>query len=174
MTSSILKDGKLINNSLTVPIFIIYFTSLSFLAINAVSVFNISSPFSGFKLWGIIFVGLFLFSFLKIMLIKFFGAVFSVKQIASMYISNQILYYALDGFLLIFPVFLTFFLVKESSETAIYLSLGMLSILSIARVIRGFVLVLKNSKSAKFYLFLYLCTVEFIPLLIALKILFAN
>jgi hypothetical protein len=171
---ALLKDGKLINKVLIFPIFLLYVCLVGLMSEKAISFFGVDMGISPFKVLLLAMGAVVVFSLAKLILIKFLGLLFSNKKNVSLYISNQIVFFALDILLLIFPVFCSFFLNLALVEGILYLSLVMFALLSIIRASRGFFLLLKTANSFNLYLFLYLCIVEIVPLLIAAKILFAN
>ncbi|MDR1725399.1 MAG: DUF4271 domain-containing protein [Bacteroidales bacterium] len=168
---SLLKNGRFINKSLSITVFPLYVCVIALMCQKAIYVFNIELHISNFfiLLAGIIVV--LIFSFTKLVLMKIFGILFSNKNIVSFYISNQISFFALDFTVLLLPLFCSFFLKTNIAEVAFYISCGLFTFLSLIRVIRGFKILIKKSNSFHLYLFLYLCSVEIVPLLIAIKVL---
>ena len=170
---SILKNGKLINNTLTLPVFFLYTCLVALISERAIFFWGGDIGLSSFKVSLLAMAAIIVFSLSKLVLIRSFGLLFNDKKNISLYISNQIVYFALGVLLLIFPIFCSFYLKSAPVEILLYLSLALFALLSIIRALRGFVLLLKMADSFNLYLFLYLCTVEIVPLLIAIKILIA-
>ncbi len=117
-------------------------------------------------------LSIFAFIGIKQLLVLFFGSFFRCKNIAKGYVFNQISYLFLDTIVLFLPVALSIFTPQHSRLPFILVSLGLFALLSIARVSRGLFWVFNTSKFSRIYLFCYLCTVEFVPLLFVLKVLF--
>jgi hypothetical protein len=113
------------------------------------------------------------FSLIKLILIRILGLLLGNRNSISIYITNRIVFFVADFLLLIFPIFGSYFLKFHLAEGSLYISFLLFALLSIIRVLRGFIILFKSKNSLNLYLFLYLCTVEIIPLLIAIKILFS-
>jgi hypothetical protein len=72
--------------------------------------------------------------------------------------------------LIMFPiVFVILYTSEEISEIAIYLCLGMLVIATFYKIFRGFQIIIRNGVLI-FYAFLYLCTLELLPLVLGSKL----
>ena len=170
---SLLKNGRLINNTLTLPVFVLFVCLAALTSERAIFFFAGDAGLAPYKISLLSMAALIIFSLLKLVLIWSFGLLFNDKKNISLYISNQIVFFALGVLLLIFPIFCTFYLQSAPVEVPLYLSLALLALLSIIRALRGFVLLFKGANSLSLYLFLYLCAVEIVPLLIAIKILVA-
>jgi hypothetical protein len=130
----------------------------------------------GIKQWQFILIaiaGIMIFAFVKWVLFNLSGVLLGRYNAVMLYISNQIVYFALCFPLLIFPIFATFFAKPDIAKLLLYFALIIFALLYVIRLLRGFVLLLKSTYSFGFYLFLYLCSVEIIPLLIAIKVLFS-
>ena len=113
------------------------------------------------------------FFLIKYVLIYFFGLLFRLEALCSKYNFNHTLFFITDGLVLIPFVFLFYFLPNNLQFSILIASIIAISILFLFRLIRGFALVFKNTKASQFYLFVYLCTVEFLPIIIIYKYLFS-
>jgi hypothetical protein len=169
---SILKDGKLINKILIVPIFFLFACLVALMGERTTRFFGVEMGISSFKVLLLIMAIVIVFWLTKLILIQFLGQLFRNKRSVSLYISNLIVFFALDALLLIFPILCSFFLDLAIAEGMLYLSLAIFALLSIIRALRGFALLIKTTNSFNLYLFLYLCIVEIVPLLVATKVLF--
>lgn len=151
------------------PIFsLLVYAPLSYY--NYLSNSPINSHFGTYLL--IVLVAL-IFYLIKYVLIYFFGLLFRQETLCAKYNFNQTLFLIADGLVLIPFAFLFYFLpnnLQYSMLIAIIIAIG---ILFLFRLLRGFVLVFKNTKASQFYLFVYLCTVEFLPIIIIYKYLFS-
>jgi len=114
-----------------------------------------------------------IFFLIKYVLIYFFGILFRLEALCSKYNFNHTLFFITDGLVLIPFVFLFYFLPNNLQFSMLIASIIAISILFLFRLIRGFALVFKNTKASQFYLFVYLCTVEFLPIIIIYKYLFS-
>ena len=154
---------------LFVPIFsLLIYAPLSYY--NYLSYSPINSHFGTYLL--IVLVAL-TFFLIKYVLIYFFGLLFRLEALCSKYNFNHTLFFITDGLVLIPFVFLFYFLPNNLQFSILIASIIAISILFLFRLIRGFALVFKNTKASQFYLFVYLCTVEFLPIIIIYKYLFS-
>ncbi len=154
---------------LFVPIFsLLIYAPLSYY--NYLSYSPINSHFGTYLL--IVLVAL-TFFLIKYVLIYFFGLLFRLEALCSKYNFNHTLFFITDGLVLIPFVFLFYFLPNNLQFSMLIASIIAISILFLFRLLRGFALVFKNTKASQFYLFVYLCTVEFLPIIIIYKYLFS-
>ncbi|MDD4739581.1 MAG: DUF4271 domain-containing protein [Bacteroidales bacterium] len=154
---------------LFVPIFsLLIYAPLSYY--NYLSYSPINSHFGTYLL--IVLVAL-TFFLIKYVLIYFFGLLFRLEALCSKYNFNHTLFFITDGLVLIPFVFLFYFLPNNLQFSMLIASIIAISMLFLFRLLRGFALVFKNTKASQFYLFVYLCTVEFLPIIIIYKYLFS-
>lgn len=118
----------------------------------------------------IIGVGIIVAYSLKFASIKLFGYIFKVQREASEYIMTIFLFCNTLGlFMLPIVVGLTF--VRQVSPVVfIYSGIGVIVIFFMVRMIRGLILGLNSSEISKIYLFMYLCTLEILPIVIMVKL----
>lgn len=145
--------------SLMLYSFFDYFSVLEYIGIN-----------SNILIYLIILLGSIAFFFVKNSLIYIFGVIFNAKYKVKIYLTNQIVFYAIKGIILIPFVFLSFFLKNNTPEILLFSSLIIFLIIFTIRLLRGFYLSLNDSLFSKVYLFFYLCTLELLPLVIAYKL----
>jgi hypothetical protein len=108
------------------------------------------------------------FSALKISVIWLISVTFKNKETAKEYIQNILIYNLVLGILLL-PVLLL--IIYTYHELFLYVAGGLVLIMIFLRFIRGVAIGLSDSKFSLFHLFLYLCTLEILPLVIAAKFL---
>jgi hypothetical protein len=107
---------------------------------------------------------------IKLLIIKLAGFIFKLQPEASRYFHQVISYCnSLGLFLLPVIIFLSFF--KQASPL-IFISAGvaLVACFLFIRMFNGLVLGLNSSKISKFYLFIYLCALEILPLIIIGKL----
>jgi len=108
---------------------------------------------------------------MKFLLLKICGYLFNLDKEMAAYIFNIFLVNNLLGILLIPIVAVLAFSVTINVTWIIYGSVVLISVAFLYRIIRGFFIGITSPVSSLYYLFLYLCTLEFAPLLVLLKIL---
>ncbi|MES2397165.1 MAG: DUF4271 domain-containing protein [Bacteroidota bacterium] len=107
---------------------------------------------------------------LKFASIKLFGYIFKVQREANEYMMTIFLFCNTLGlFMLPIVVGLTF--VKQVSPVVfIYTGIGVIVTFFMIRMIRGLILGLNSSEISRIYLFMYLCTLEILPIVILVKL----
>lgn len=137
---------------------------------NAFSYFSfITSSVVG--IYFLIMCAIFVYCFLKYIFIQFFGALFRMGEICSHYNSIQTTFYVIDGIVLLPLIFLCLYLPEYTDESMLVITVAAFAILMLIRLFRSLYYVLKATKFSKVYLFFYLCTLEFVPLIIIFKLL---
>jgi hypothetical protein len=115
------------------------------------------------------FLGIYILVFLmKILVIWIISIIFKNPATASEYIQTILIFNLVMGILLLpFLLVMTFAL----RDIVLYASLGIVLILMGLRFIRGIAIGLSDTNFSLIHLFLYLCTLEILPLAIAAKFL---
>ncbi|MFZ4463416.1 MAG: DUF4271 domain-containing protein [Bacteroidales bacterium] len=154
---------------------IIYFTGFSLFALNAI---GITSSYSGnglsdFWMFLSIFGGLVVLLSAKFILIRFLSYLFKTPDESLRYMTNHYGFFASTG-LAILPILLV--LLYNPSEYFVFFGAGIIFIILIVRIVRSFVTGLIQPPFSIFYLFLYLCALEIIPLVLLAKtiLMFSN
>jgi len=124
-----------------------------------------SNSFISFLIYALCIIVLFN---LKFILCKTLGFLFLVHEIFEEYIHNENLSNKIIG-LLLFPIIILIPYIPLSIKAIVlYTGMVMLVILFVLRIIRGIQIIIRKEVSP-FYLILYLCTIEILPLLIMVK-----
>lgn len=118
----------------------------------------------------LIIPGVFLIYFTKILLVKILGFVFYKKEIADSYYFIILLTNQMLGILLIPIVIFIAYGNLLSASVLIYSGILILLLGFFIRAGKGIVLAI-HGKENWFYIFLYFCTLEILPLLIGIKLL---
>lgn len=108
---------------------------------------------------------------MKFLMLKICGYLFNLDREMAAYIFNIFLVNNLLGILLIPIVAVLAFSVTINVTWVIYGSVALISVAFLYRIVRGFFIGITSPVSSLYYLFLYLCTLEFAPLLVLIKIL---
>jgi hypothetical protein len=108
--------------------------------------------------------------FSKFMIVNFAGYLFDAEKLTKDYFYNIFLVNNFVGLLFVPLVLLIAYTHLIPKETLI-MSGGLIYLLSFTyRVTRGFVLALNGSQYSVFHIFLYLCTLEILPLFLLIKL----
>lgn len=115
-----------------------------------------------------ILIAVILFFILKTGLFRFSGYIFKASDETSDYVLNLYLFGQITGICLL-PVIIctTYF---NNSKSIIFAGALVIILLSLYRLFKGFVIALSKSKVSVYYIFLYLCTLEILPLVLLIKI----
>jgi len=165
--NQLIRDGGLFEERITIGLLFIFFTTTSTFIFQGIRfIMNIELPYPALTFFGI-FAGLFLFWLFKVSLIKFLGFVFKNQSAAFEYNLTSLVYLQVIGLLLL-PLSLP----AIFQDPHLFAKIGLILVLAglMINLIRGFLVGLYNTKFSLFYLILYLCTLEILPLVVVLKI----
>jgi hypothetical protein len=162
------REGNLLSERMSLALLFVYYSSLSLLLYKAVAVFSpeVLLNVHGIILFLGIFVILIILSLLKTATVTFIGNVFKTAKSAHDYLINNLIFNIVTG-LLLFPAVI--FCIYIDNPVYLWIAGLIVAILLIYRFIRSFMIGLSNTRYSIFYLFLYLCTLEILPLLILFK-----
>jgi len=170
--NQLVREGNLFYEGISVPLFINYTLIISLFVYFASKNFHRTIQYSsGLIIYGKIILIMGLIYLLKILIVQVIGFIFkSIKEttqhILIIYIFNQVLGLILLPFLIII-YYATYF--ASFNSYVFYSALIMVLLVYLFRIFRLAFFGLFQSKFSNFYLFLYLCTVEILPLLILTK-----
>jgi len=165
--NQLIRDGGLFEERITIGLLFIFFsTTTTFIFQGIRFILNIELPYPGLTFFGI-FAGLFLFWLFKISLIKFLGFIFKNQSSAFEYNLTSLVYLEVIGLLLL-PLSLPVIF----QDPQLFSKIGLIIVLGglLINLIRGFLVGLYTTKFSLFYLILYLCTLEILPLVVVIKI----
>lgn len=127
---------------------------------------NAATDFTSFL---ILSLGVFVFFGLKLFTVKFMGFLFEIQKLTRAYLNIIYLTYMNSLFLLLPATFILVFVGVNQGRLVVW-SFGILfSILIGFQLVRLMFKILLNHQLSKFYLFLYLCTLEICPILLFVK-----
>ena len=163
------RDSGLFRERVSIFLFSSYLLCLSLFLFNSYN-FYFDIPLSGlisFWLFIKILAGVSIFYLFKMWLFNFSGFIFKTKKETSDYVFNIYIFGQIAGIALLPVIVLVSYL---HSETIIYAGGILLVLLYIYSLYRGMICVTHGVKISVYYLFLYLCTLEILPLFIIAKI----
>lgn len=162
------RDGNIFKERIALGLGLNYYLISSIFVFQILSAFGIvPAGLNNLALTGIIFAGLFVYQFLKSLVVHASGIIFNTSESARQYQLIILIFNYIIGIVL-FPVVLIAFYWNNSA----YLIAGLIiiSLLMMYRIVRGFLTGHGNKSFNLFYLFLYLCTLEILPLLLIYKV----
>ncbi|HEY0030730.1 MAG TPA: DUF4271 domain-containing protein [Bacteroidia bacterium] len=111
---------------------------------------------------------------LKIIIVRLFGFIFQSYKEAGDYAMAIFLFCNILGLFLL-PVVICMAFVKGVAPLVfVYSGLGIFGFLLCVRLLRGLIIGFNSIRVSKFYLFLYLCTLEILPFVIMIKLFMIN
>lgn len=97
------------------------------------------------------------------------GSVFDDKYSTSLYVVNSHLFHFV-GAIVLTPLLMLIQYGTAIHSYVLNIAIIIIVILFLIKLLRGFQLILTNSKTSKLYLFYYLCIIEIVPILVTTKI----
>jgi len=168
--NQLIRDGNLFKERISVALTIIYVLCFSLLLyetnllILKIQIGNIS----GFIVYLIIVGALTIFWIIKIILIHLLGTIFKTSSTTHYYLLNMLIFIIINGIILL-PALVG--IVYLNSTIILYITLIICVLLFIFRFMRGFFIGLTLTKFSYLFLFVYLCTLEIMPVLMLIKLL---
>ena len=157
------RVGFLLNTVFTINLSLFLFLAIGYL--------NIMQLITDFKLFMVLFGVITLTYFIKSIIIKTIGFIFSSDVVASEYNSNVLLYNKILG-LALFPIIIALpYINIDWKLPVIYTGFFLVSTFFIFRLVRSFQIVFRIKLSIIYWI-LYLCTLEILPVFILSKILY--
>lgn len=145
--------------------------SLFILQVVSSSVFSRAGIEMSFIDFFIMLAGISAMYFVKIIVIKISGFIFAKQIIAAEYIFIIFLVNQIIGIVLVPIIIFIAYGNEPFRNSFIYAGIFLLAIAFIIRVGKGVLAVLSSGAITPFYLFLYLCALEILPLLLGYKLL---
>jgi hypothetical protein len=161
------REGNLFKERITLGLGFIYYT------VTAIFVFlvfreyaEVPAGLSNLAFTGIILAVIFILQMLKSGIVYGAGIIFDTKEVARQYQLNILIFNDIIGITL-FPIAITAF--YWNSLFLLTTGIVIVSLLLTYQLFRGILTGLENKSYNLFYLFLYLCTLEILPLLLIFK-----
>jgi hypothetical protein len=167
--NQLIRDGNIINERISIALVIVYFTGISLFLyqINILIVHHPIYNLTGFPLYLTMALSLLIYWLVKILVIRVLGIIFKTSQATYEYILNIFILIMVSGILFLPLMVLTVYL---KSIFLIYTCLIIFILLFIFRFIRGFIIGISVSRFSYLLLFVYLCSLEILPVIILAKL----
>ncbi len=170
MSAKLFRERNVLVRRVSIVLDFIYFVMLSVLVYELVTHFNwISSPMSQFNLYMLLLNIIIIYSLVRIALLRITSHLFLQRSLFSEYIHNTLVINKGTGIVL-FPIVITArYFPFPLISLVLAIGLGILILGAIWKIIRAYQII-RRKNVVLFYLILYLCTLEFLPLLIGYKV----
>lgn len=166
------RDGDLFKERISIPLTINYLVTFSLFVFFIIHHFanlkanNLYTVFTFLKIFALVS----LLVLAKWTITSFIGFVFKNNNASSIILLNSLIFNIVIGILLIpINVFLNY-TNYSISVNILYFGVFTILIINTIRYYRNIIIGISYSKFSQFYLFLYLCTLEILPLLIIIKL----
>ncbi|HVW95466.1 MAG TPA: DUF4271 domain-containing protein [Mucilaginibacter sp.] len=164
------KDGGIINWWAFVTLFILFSLSAGLFLYQLTVYYEVDNVAgTGFRLFMILSGIVSLLFALKFLALKFIGFVFDAGKIVSEYIGILNLTYFNLGFVLLSAAVCFSLLSQKYIPGLLTVTLILMAAIFAWQYLRNSVSIISNIRFPKFYLFIYLCALEFCPILILIK-----
>jgi hypothetical protein len=167
--NQLVRDGDLFSERISLATGFLYFITVSLFIYQLTEFFFTREPerfIGGFTLFALICIFLTGFWVLKITLIWFLSFIFRTRQTSREYLLNILIFNILTGiFLLPFLVFMVYL----KCAVFLWICVIIFALFFFFRLIRGFLIGISITKFSWLFLFVYLCTLEILPLIVLLK-----
>ncbi len=169
MFSQFSKEENLINSWSFILLFLLFGATIGLLLYQVISYYNHNYTDDGWQLFlGFTFIVI-IFFILKIIVLRILGLIFNIRNLVKEYISVLYLTYFNLTFISL-PLVICFGLIADSFKPLLLLVFGLLLLIVLFwQYIRSSINILTVYRFSKVYLFIYLCALEFCPVLILIK-----
>ena len=170
--NQLIRDGDLSKEFIILPLLSIYFLSLSlFILFLFKYYYNINQSFLfDFYFFLKLLTTIVLLFGVKIIFIRFISNTFRNYNVTSYYLLNSYISNIIIGFLFLPLLFLYTFSDKIISDKILIICTIIIILFNFIRIVRNTISGINYSKFSSLYLFLYLCTIEFLPIIILIKL----
>ncbi len=165
----LVRQESLYSNTGQIMMVLFSMLGVSLLTYHAISYFELDPFLSGFPLFAAIFLGVSILQVLRMAIHAFFGALLSVRTETDEYIYNITVYNILVAFA-VFPSLLLILSYPMMSQWWIWIAASLVGVIVLARLGRAVTISLSGGYPL-YYIILYLCTLEILPLVVGIKLL---
>jgi hypothetical protein len=164
------REGNLFKERVSVALGIVFVLTDSLL------LYEFNQQITGFTFHGLREVWLFwsivliviAFQAVKVATIRLLGIIFKTRETTNSYLLNMLIFALLSGPLLLVGLILILYL---KSVFLLHLCVIIIILLLIFRFVRAFLIGISLTKFSYLFLFVYLCSLEILPLLVIIKLL---
>ncbi|MFH1160432.1 MAG: DUF4271 domain-containing protein [bacterium] len=165
----LIREGNVFNERISITLNLIYVLSIAMVLYQVIRLADhrFSAAIPGFNLFLIAVLSVIGFWSFKIMVMKFLSVVFKTETVNKEYELNILI---MTGFLgvVLLPLLLSAIYLK--SEWLLGGCICFVIMASVFRFFKGFLIGISLTRFSYFFLFVYLCTLEIIPVLVVAKL----
>lgn len=169
MLAQFSKEENLINSWSFILLFLLFGATIGLLFYQLISYYNPAYVDDGWQLYLGFTFAIIIFFILKIIVLRILGLIFNIHSLVKEYISVLYLTYFNVTFISL-PLVISLGLISNIYKPILLLVFGLLILIVLFwQYIRSSINILSVYRFSKVYLFIYLCALEFCPLLILIK-----
>ena len=168
--NQLLREGDLFSERLSLAMGISYFISMALLIYQVHMLFfngKIYPVFDKFSFYLIILLLVLIYWFGKVMMMIILGSVFKTKAQTHEYLINILILNTITSLILLPALILIIYL---ESTVFVYITLIIIALIFLFRFFKGFLTGLSLTKFSYIFLFVYLCTLEIVPVILVIKL----
>ncbi|RYY26603.1 MAG: DUF4271 domain-containing protein [Sphingobacteriaceae bacterium] len=163
------KEENLLNSWTFILLFLLFGATIGLLFYQVTAYYNHSFTDDGWQLYLGFTLAAIIFFILKIIVLRVLGLIFNIRNLVKEYIAVLYLTYFNITFISL-PLVVCFGLIADSFKPLVLLVCGVLLLAVLFwQYIRSSINILSVYRFSKVYLFIYLCALEFCPVLILIK-----
>lgn len=168
MFKQMIREGSLYSSGLAFPITLVVLLTYSVFTYQIINFINPAALANlvQIQLLSYFFGGILVLLLTKILLVRGAGFLFKTSELAEEYASNSYYFHIITA-VSILPFL--FFSIFDKSSILIFLVLILTALLFIYRILRGILISMEMQKYSPYQNLLYLCTLEFLPILVIIK-----
>jgi len=169
MLSQFFKEENLLNSWSFILLFLLFGATVGLLFYQVISYYNQGYVDDGWQIYLVFTFAVIIFFILKIIVLRILGLIFDIRNLVKEYVSVLYLTYFNVTFISL-PLVISLGLIADSLKPLLLLIFGLLILVVLFwQYIRSSINILSVYRFSKVYLFIYLCALEFCPVLILVK-----
>lgn len=160
------RDSDILKEANTFGFLFLFLLSAGITSMASIDLFTGNNSSYTLTMLAVIIGGLFVFSLLQVMLILTTGRIMNTISQSREHLLNNVILAETAGILTL-PLSVSY--VYSGYPILLYISLGIFALMLLLRYLRILIIGINSKQYSLLYLFLYLCTLEILPVLLALK-----
>lgn len=168
MFRQLIREGSLYSSGLAFPMTLVVLLTYSVFTYQLINLFNPAALANTIQiqLLSYFFGGILILLLTKTLFVRSAGFLFKTSELAEEYASNSYYFHIITAVSLLPFLFFSIF---DKSSILIFLALIVSALLFIYSILRGILISLEMRKYSPYQNLLYLCTLEFLPILVIIK-----
>lgn len=164
----LIKEGNLFRERISIALLVVYLFSFSYMMCLVLNEFfpQFSKNFKDHEQFLICCAAMIIYWSCKIIVIRYLGMIFITGQTTHEYVQNILAFAFMTG-VMMFPIVVLILFIK--SDVLLYITISLAILMFVFRLIRGLFIGISLKKFSYLFLFVYLCSLEILPLLVILK-----